>query len=198
VQCRVRSLPSRVVYLLLAGCMFAELGYRRVWQRLVAGLDGLDVAGPSETALTKARRRVGPAPLRALFDLLRGPAPTLTGPVRWRGLLVYTIDGTTMTVADSPENLTRFSKQRGGETSGSSYPMLRLVAVVARRTRSVIGAVFGPISRGETTYAAGLLGCLRPDMLLLADRNFAAGPLVSAVARTGAHGCRHRDDVGLP
>ncbi len=37
-QRRVRELPARVVvYLLLAGCPFAEVGYRRVWQRLVAG-----------------------------------------------------------------------------------------------------------------------------------------------------------------
>src|SRR3954449_7742846 len=48
-QRRVRDLPSRVVvYLLLAGCLFAELGYRQVWQRLVAGLDGLDLPEPSE------------------------------------------------------------------------------------------------------------------------------------------------------
>ena len=38
VQRRVRDLPARVVvYLLLAGCLFAELGYSRVWRRLTAG-----------------------------------------------------------------------------------------------------------------------------------------------------------------
>ncbi|MFY9774089.1 MAG: transposase domain-containing protein [Trebonia sp.] len=32
---RVRALPSRVVvYLLLAGCLFAELGYTQVWHRI--------------------------------------------------------------------------------------------------------------------------------------------------------------------
>ncbi len=45
VQRRVRDLPARVVaYLLLAGCLFAELGYAQVWHRLAAGLDGLPVA----------------------------------------------------------------------------------------------------------------------------------------------------------
>ena len=187
-QRRIRDLPARVVvYLLLAGCLFAELGYRQVWQRLVAGLDGLPLPQPSAAALTKARHRLGPAPLRALFDLLRGPAATLAGQVRWRGLLVCAVDGTTMTVADSPANLARFSKQRGGRTGGSGYPMLRLVAVVACGTRSVIDAVFGPITKGETTYAAGLLRCLGPGMVLLADRNFAAGGLLAAIADTKAH-----------
>lgn len=37
VQRRVRDLPSRVVVYLLAGCLFAELGYSQVWQRLAAG-----------------------------------------------------------------------------------------------------------------------------------------------------------------
>jgi hypothetical protein len=41
VQRRVRDLPARVVvYLLLAGCLFAELGYVQVWHRLAAGLGG--------------------------------------------------------------------------------------------------------------------------------------------------------------
>jgi len=156
-QRRVRGLPSRVVvYLLLAGCLFAELGYRQVWHRLVAGLDGLHVPTPSEAGLTKARRRVGVAPLRVLFDLLRGPAATTAGPVRWHRLLVCAIDGTIMSVPDSPANLTRYGKQRGGVTGGSSYPMLRLVAVVACGTRTIIDAVFGPISHGETTYARQL------------------------------------------
>src|SRR5437773_1302437 len=151
VQQRVRDLPARVVvYLLLAGCLFTELGYRQVWQRLVAGLGELDVADPTETALTKARRRLGWGPLRALFDLLRGPAATPAGRVRWRGLLVCAIDGTMMTVADAAANLTVFTKPRGGVAGGSAgYPMLRLVALVACGTRSVLDAVFGPITTGE-------------------------------------------------
>jgi hypothetical protein len=175
------------VYLLLAGCLFGELGYRQVWQRLVAGLQGLPVAQPSEAALTKARHRVGPQPLRALFDLLRGPAATMAGPVRWRGLLVCAIDGTTLFAADSAANLARFSKQRGGRTGGSSYPMLRLVTIMACGTRSVMDAVFGPITCGETTYAKDLLTRLPAGVLVLADRNFAAGHLLKVVTGRHAH-----------
>src|SRR3954453_22265114 len=75
VQSRIRALPSRVVvYLLLAAALFAECGYPQVWAHMIAGLDGLAVATPSAAALAAARRRIGAAPLRALFDLLRGPA----------------------------------------------------------------------------------------------------------------------------
>jgi hypothetical protein len=190
VQRRVRDLPSRVVvYLLLAGCLFAELGYRQVWHRLVAGLEGLQVADPSAAALTVARRRVGVAPLRVLFDLLRGPAATgaSTVGVWWRGLLVCAIDGTVMTVADSQANLAVYRKPRGGPCGGSSYPLMRVLAVMGCGTRTVVDAVFGPDCRGETTYAHQLLASLREGMLVLADRNFGAGSLLAAIAATGAH-----------
>jgi hypothetical protein len=186
-QSRVRDLPSRVVvYLLLAGCLFAELGYGQVWDRLVAGLRGLPVASPSAGALTQARRRVGAAPLRALFDLLRGPAAALAADgVRWRGLLVVAVDGTTMSVPNSAANLRVFTTQ-AGHHGGSGYPLLRMVALVACGTRTVIDAVFGPTTSGETTYTDQLLRSLRHGMIMLADRNFAAGRLVAAVAGTGA------------
>jgi hypothetical protein len=106
-QSRLRDLPARVVvYLLVAGCLFAELGYVQVWQRLCAGLDGLPVATPTASALTQARRRLGPAPLQALFALVCGPAPsTATGGVRIGGLLVCAIDGTTSASPTPPPTI---------------------------------------------------------------------------------------------
>ena len=180
---RTRDVPARVaVYLLLAGCLFAELGYPQVWGKLTAGLEGLTVAAPAASALTQARLRLGPGPLRALFFLLRGPSPA---DVRWRGLLVCAIDGTTVTVPDSAANLARFTKG-GGNHGGAGYPQARLLALVACGTRTIIDAVFGPTASGETTYAPGLLRSLRAGMIVLLDRNFAAAKLVTAIARTEA------------
>jgi hypothetical protein len=184
VQRRVRVLPARVVvYLLLAGGLFAELGYGQVWRRLAAGLDEPDAAAPTASAMTQARRRLGPGPLRELFALLRGPSPA---GARWRGLLVVAVDGTVMTVADSKANLAVYSKHRGGANGGSSYPMLRLLVLVSCGTRTVIDAVFGPVSIGETTYAPSLLGSLHAGMVLLADRYFGAGFLAAQIAGTRA------------
>ena len=59
--------------------------------------------------------------------------------------------------------------------------------MVACGTRSLIDAVFGPTTSGETTYTTRLLASLRPGMILLADRNFAAAGLLTDVAATGAH-----------
>jgi hypothetical protein len=57
---------------------------------------------------------------------------------------------------------------------------------VACGTRTIIDAVFGPINIGETRYAPQLLRCLRPGMLLLADRNFAVKEFAEQITDTGA------------
>ena len=186
-QQRIRLLPARVVvYLILAGCLFAELGYGQVWQKLTAGLAGLGLAEPSSGALREARQRLGSAPMRVLFDLLRGPAVTTAQhAVRWRGLLVTAIDGTTMSVADAEKVRTRYRKQRGNH-GGAGYPALRLSVLLTCGTRSIIDAVFNPSSIGELDQARTLARSLRAGMLLLADRNYAAADLLATLTATGA------------
>lgn len=189
VQSRLRDLPSRVVvYLLLAACLFPEVGYPGVWRKLTAALVGIiPTATPTAGALAQSRRRIGVAPLRWLFDLLRGPAATIRGRgTWWRGLLVCAIDGTTMTVFDRPAVGKVFTKQAGNH-GGTGYPQVRLLARVACGTRTVIDAVFGPTTIGETTYTPRLVRSLRAGMILLADRNFAAAGLLADIAATGAH-----------
>lgn len=186
-QSRLRDLPSRVVvYLVLAACLFPEIGYPGVWRKLTAALADIATATPTAGGLGQARHRLGAAPLRRLFDLLRGP-PAVTGQrgTWWRGLLVCAIDGTTLTVPDNPRMLARFTKQRGNH-GGTGYPQVRLVTLLACGTRTVLDAVFGPTTSGETTYAPRLLRSLHAGMILLADRNFGAADLLADIAATGA------------
>ncbi|WP_432741749.1 transposase domain-containing protein [Streptomyces sp. JH002] len=95
LQRRVRRLPSRVVvYLLLAGALFTGLGWSRIWSRLTASLP-VPPSPPAGSSITEAMRRVGPKPLQALFDLVKGPAAvTATQVTRFAGRLVVAIDGT--------------------------------------------------------------------------------------------------------
>jgi len=65
------------VCFVLALAMFPRLGYLRVWGKLTAGLAGLDLLCPSEKALRELRRRLGPAPLKALLEV---PWPLTTRP----------------------------------------------------------------------------------------------------------------------
>src|SRR5207247_567408 len=139
------------------------------WHKLTGGLAGLAVADPSEGALWQARARLGVIPLRWLFDLLRGPAVAAGAGVRWCGLLVCAIDGTTLSIPDSARNLAAYTKQAGNH-GGSGYPLMRMVTLVACGTRTVIDAVFGSTSPGDPDYTRRPPRSHRPARNVCLDR----------------------------
>jgi hypothetical protein len=189
VQRRLRDLPSRVgVYFVLALGMYPRLGYARVWAKLTAGLAGLEVPGPSEKALRDLRRRLGPAPLKALFEVVAGPlAQPGTPGVRFGGLRTVAFDGcNSLKAPDTSRNrwwLGRIRYRMGF----AGYPTLRLMALAETGTRGLLGAALGSAAdRDEATVARRLLRLLRPGMLVLLDRAFDANAFLSEVAATGA------------
>jgi Insertion element 4 transposase N-terminal/Transposase DDE domain len=184
---RLRVLPSRVgVYFVLALGLFPGLGYRRVWDKLVAGLAGLAPAPPTAKALRDLRRRVGAAPVQALCEVVSGPLAQPGTPGtrfgRWR---TVSFDGcSSIKAPDTARNLGWLGKARAlrGVTG---YPMLAVMTLVETGTRALIGAVFGPAA-SETGYAAQLLHLLGPGTLVLADRGFDAAAFLEQLAATGA------------
>nr|WP_198035414.1 IS4 family transposase [Streptacidiphilus rugosus] len=187
VQQRLRKLLARVVvYLLLAAALFEECGYPAVWSKLTGALDAVPIPRITATALWHARTRLGVRPLRALFNLLRGPASAIrTTGARWAGLLVVAIDGTSLDVPDAPATRARLGKGSNQYTT-ADYPQILLVALVACGTRAVIDAVFGPGTHGESTHAKRLARSLHADMIVLLDRGLSGNPLLETVADTGA------------
>lgn len=183
----MRLLPARVVvYFVLAMTLFGDCGYRGVWAALTAGLPGPWVPDPSSAALRQARRRLGVQPLALLFDRLRGPlgAPETSG-VFWRGLRLVAWDGTCLEVADSPANVSHFTRHSARTTRPAGYPQVRLTALVECGTRAVIDAVFGPLRHKELPQAHDLLPALQPGMLLLADRGYDGFEAIRNAAATG-------------
>jgi len=189
VQRRLRDLPSRVgVYFVLALGMFPRLGYARVWDKLTAGLPGLAVPRPSEKALRDLRRRLGPAPMKALFEVVAGPlAQPHTPGVRFGGLRTVAFDGlNSLKAPDTDRNRSWLGRIRY-RMGFAGYPTLRLMTLVETGTRGLLGAVIGSADdRDEATLAGRLLPLLRPGMLLLLDRAFDANAFLAEVAGTGA------------
>ncbi len=186
VEQRLRALPSRVgVYFVLALCLFPGLGYRKVWAKLTAALPGRRLL--SGKAFRDLRRRLGVAPIRALFEVLAGPiaAPHTPG-VRFGPFRTVAFDGcVSFKVADTERNRSWLGKLRAS-LGVTGYPVVRLMTVVETGTRGLLGAVFGPPSTGEIDYARALLPLLGTDMLVLADRGFDAEAFLAELADTGA------------
>ena len=185
---RLRLLPSRVgVYFVLAMCLFPRAGYQGVWGKLVAGLRVLGLAAPSGKALRDLRRRIGIAPVQALFEILAGPLgwPRTPG-IMFGRYRTVSFDGCkSVKVPDTAGNRVWLGKQKAsnGETG---YPALALMALVETGTRALLGAVFGPGAEGETGQARELLALLDQSMLVLIDRGFDGGDFLAAVAATKA------------
>jgi hypothetical protein len=169
VQRRLRALPSRTgVYFLLALAMFPRLGDARVWGKLTAGLAGLALPCPSEKALRDLRRRLGPAPMRALFEVVAGPlAQPHTPGVRFAGLRTVAFDGlNSLKVPGTDRNRCWMGRIRY-RMGWAGYPTLRLMTLAETGTRALIGAAIGSTAdRDEASLARRLLPLLRPGMLL--------------------------------
>src|SRR6478672_9368523 len=87
---RQRQLPARfVVYYVMALALYAQASYGEVLRCLLEGvrwlqLGGADVALASKSAITRARIRLGAAPLKELFARVARPfaEPSLPGALR--------------------------------------------------------------------------------------------------------------------
>jgi len=205
-EMRLRALPARLgVYFVLGCALLSAEPYGEVIRRVTSGLErALAGAGwqvPATTALTAVRRRIGEKPLESLFG--RVCSALSPGRAPWShlgGLLVAAVDGTTISVPDSPANAAAFGRpgsrtgQRpagGGQQrqDGAAGPQLRLVMLLACGTRALLAAAFGPVrgaGTGEQALTRQLLGSLHAGMLLVADRNFYSYQLWNDAAATGA------------
>jgi hypothetical protein len=185
---RLRVLPSRVgIYFVLALGLFPRAGYLGVWAKLTAALDGAGLAVPSARALRDLRRRIGSAPVRALFEVLAGPLgqPRTPGVMFGRYRTVAFDGCRSVKVPDTPRNRAWLGKMNAA-LGVTGYPVIQLMTLVETGTRALIGAVFGSTAEGELGWACRLLHLLDESMLVLMDRGFDGGEFLREVARTKA------------
>ena len=96
-----------VVYYVLGLALFSQASYEEVMRELVEGLSWASGWAqswqmPTKAALFKARARLGPEPLRVLFEAAAVPLATAETKGAWyRGWRLMSIDGTCINVADN-------------------------------------------------------------------------------------------------
>ncbi|MCX4418310.1 IS4 family transposase [Streptomyces mirabilis] len=189
---RSRLLPARVVvYYVMGLCLFFGESYEEVIRLLVNGLRFLgtwrkDWAVPTASAISQARRRLGPEPLRVLFERValpcaqRGTQGAWLG--RWR---LMAIDGFVLDIPDTPANDSEFGRS-GGKKNPAPFPQVKVVGLGECGTHAVVAARLGPWRVDEGVLAKALVTDFEPGMLITADRGFYAYRLWEAAAATGA------------
>jgi len=213
---RRRLLPARLMmYFVLALWLFRgrNCGYGQVMVKLADGLyhqrragdllagQQLDPAGwvdagggrrwrpPNISSLSRGRGKLGPAPVRFLFEQVTGPiGDDGAAGVSCCALRIVSIDGSTSDVPDSPPNDEHFGRPSNQARAGA-FPQVRWLAAAESGTGSLLGASMGPYRDSEQALARDLLdqGCFGPGMLILADRKFLSRALAREFLATGAH-----------
>lgn len=92
----------------------------------------------------------------------------------WKGRHVHLVDGTTVSMPDTPENQAAFP-QPATQQPGLGFPIARLVVLLSLATAMVTGMAMGRYQgkeTGETALFRQLLERLNPGDIVLADRYY--------------------------
>jgi putative transposase len=120
---------------------------------------------------------------------------------RWRRRRVVLVDGSTLSMPDTPANQLAYPQSRS-QRPGVGFPILRWVALLGLATGVVLDSALGPYrgkQTGETALFRTLLPSLRRGDVVLADRYYCSYWLVALLQAQGVdvvfrkHQLRHTD-----
>jgi Insertion element 4 transposase N-terminal/Transposase DDE domain len=202
---RVRDLPAElVVHYVIALGLFMAVSTGEVLRSLMEGLQWLGGANTrlkaaSVAAISKARTRLGAGPLRELWRRTADPiAPAGQPGVYYRQWRTVAIDGSSLDLADTPQNLEHFGRQESSRGQ-AAFPQLRFVALCESGTHTIFALNMGTHKQSELALAASVVDALKPDMLCLADRLYPGYALWQRAQKTGAALLwRARSNADLP
>jgi hypothetical protein len=138
-------------------------------------------------AIVKARDRLGVGPMEWLFETSAKTWSDASADAhRWRGLALFGVDGTTLRIADTPENEERFGRPGNNpERGGAAYPQLRVAALMVLRSHLLAGISLGGWSQGEISLAQSLWPKVPDRSLTILDRGFLSYALLRNLSSGG-------------
>ena len=162
---------------------------------------GLSACSTSTAAYCRARKRL-PQEMISSLVCFTGQAMTAAAPPAgtWQGRPVRLVDGTTLSMADTPENQAAFP-QPTTQKPGLGFPISRLLALFCLSSGAVLdAATCAYLGKGsdEQTLLRSLLDRLEPASVLVGDAFFATYFLLAELKQREVdgvfeqHGSRRR------
>jgi transposase IS4-like protein/DDE family transposase len=185
---RRRKLPAHVmVYYVIALGLLTSVGAREVLRRVLhREAQDFSFTLATDVAITKARQRLGWAPLKRLFEDYVRPIATRRMAWAWfKGRRLVAMDGSTLNVIDSRDNVRVFGKPPSSRGK-TVFAQIRWVALAEVGTHVLFAARMAGWRVSEYAMGLQLLRYLTPGMLCLADRLFYGFEMWSKAAETGA------------
>ena len=106
---------------------------------------------------------------------------------RWHGRRIRLVDGTTVTMPDTPENQAAFPQQRGQKT-GLGFPICRVVGITCLGSGALLNAAIGRFNgKGgdEQTLLRSIQDTLEDDDIVLGDAFFPSFFFLAAMQDKG-------------
>ena len=150
--------------------------------------DGLAPCSVRTGGFCRARQRL---PLEMVSTLTRQTGRLLSqkalSPWLWRGRAVKLVDGTGLSMPDTPHNQAMYP-QPSTQAPGVGFPLARLVMVICLATGAALDAAIGPYSgkgTGELGLVRRLLEGFRPGDVMLADALYCNYFLIATLVAKG-------------
>jgi putative transposase len=170
--------PAVTVWVFLSQCLSPDHSCREAVARLIAWRlsQGLAPCSADTGAYCTAR---GDLPEEALHALVRETGEQVEDQVPsewlWHGRKVRAADGSTVTMADTPENQAAYPQQKT-QKPGCGFPIARILVLFSLSVGTVLEAAIGKYQgkqTGENSLFRGLHGALTTGDVVVADRYFA-------------------------
>lgn len=174
-----------------------------LWQVAQAGASCREAIRQAQSLCQLAQRKIPPdetspycqsrgkIPLECLASihdgLVRQAHAAVAEKDLWCGHHVLTVDGSTVTLEDTPENQAAYPQQ-SVQKPGCGFPILRLVAFFNLATGLITSWVTGHWLLHELALFQQLWEGLRPGEVLLGDRGFSNWGTLAQCQRHGLHG----------
>ncbi len=136
----------------------------------------------------RARQRLPLALLETLAkDVANSQGDERPGRLSWRGHEVKLVDGTTVSMPDTPENQAAFPPNRA-QAPGLGFPLARVLGVISLTHGSVLDwsvCACEGAGTAEPMQLRRLLPGFAPGDLMIADRNFASYFMAAELMQRG-------------
>lgn len=182
--------PLVVLWGWLSQCLSQDKSLRETVSRILAHRvsTGLPIISASSASYSEARTRFPEAAMeRMAKEIGRKVHDSADDSWNWRSREVFLVDGTGLTMADTPENQLEYP-QVSSRPAGLGFPIMRAVAIISLPTGAVVD--FGIAKHqgkgtGEGTLLRSMIGDVRPGSVLVADRLFPGYATVAALQSQG-------------